>query len=104
MAVAETRSVVLTGASRGLGLATAAHLHREGWTVLAAMRSPEEGLVRLRDAIGSEPDDPRLVGIRLDLDDPASIADASVTILDAVGPPDGLVHNAGVAAVGTLEE
>ena len=27
------RSVVVTGASRGLGLATAAHLHRAGWTV-----------------------------------------------------------------------
>jgi NAD(P)-dependent dehydrogenase (short-subunit alcohol dehydrogenase family) len=104
MAAAETRSVVVTGASRGLGLATAAHLHRQGWTVLAAMRSPEEGLVRLREATRSEPDDPRLVGIRLDVDDPASIADASVAILDAVGAPDGLVHNAGVAAVGTLEE
>ena len=35
----ERRSVVVTGASRGLGRATAAHLHRAGWTVLAAMRA-----------------------------------------------------------------
>ena len=38
--------------SRGLGLATAALLHRRGWTVLAAMRSPEEGMQRLRGAHG----------------------------------------------------
>ena len=30
------RSVVVTGASRGLGLATAAYLHREGWTVVGS--------------------------------------------------------------------
>ena len=50
------------------------------------------------------PDDPRLVGVRLDLDDPASIAAAAKAIEDAVGAPDALVHNAGIAAVGCVEE
>ncbi len=104
MAVADTRSVVVTGASRGLGLATAAHLHKSGWTVLAAMRSPADGLERLREATGSPSDDPRLVGIRLDLDDPASVTAAAAAIGDAVGAPDGVVHNAGVAGVGSIEE
>jgi NAD(P)-dependent dehydrogenase (short-subunit alcohol dehydrogenase family) len=102
--MAEPRSVVVTGASRGLGLATAAHLHRVGWKVVAAMRSPEEGLERLRAATGSAPRDPRLIGVRLDLDDPESIGCAATMIRDAVGTPDGLVHNAGVAGVGCLEE
>jgi NAD(P)-dependent dehydrogenase (short-subunit alcohol dehydrogenase family) len=100
----DRRSVVITGASRGLGLASAAHLHRAGWTVLAAMRSPDEGLERLQVLTGASHDDPRLVGIRLDLDDEASITAAAGVILDAVGAPDGLVHNAGVAGVGCLEE
>src|SRR5262249_17971764 len=98
------RSVVVTGASRGLGLAAAAHLHGAGWHVLAAMRSPDEGLERLRAATGAASDDPRLVPICLDLDDPSSIANAAGTIREAVGAPDGLVHNAGVAGVGCLEE
>jgi NAD(P)-dependent dehydrogenase (short-subunit alcohol dehydrogenase family) len=102
--VADSRSVVITGASRGLGLATAAHLHRAGWTVLAAMRSPEQGLKRLRAITGSGPDDPRLIGVRVDLDDPDSIVAAGGTIKEVVGSPDGLVHNAGVAGVGCLEE
>jgi NAD(P)-dependent dehydrogenase (short-subunit alcohol dehydrogenase family) len=102
--MAEHRSVVITGASRGLGLATATHLHRAGWTVVAAMRSPEQGLEKLRGTIGVEQADRRLIGVRLDLDDPDSIAAASREIQEAVGSPDGLVHNAGVAGVGCTEE
>jgi len=96
--------VVVTGASRGLGLATAAHLHRRGWTVVAAMRTPDEGLERLRAITDAPAGDPSLIGVRLDLDDHASIEDAGGVILDAVGPPHGLVHNAGLAGVGSLEE
>jgi NAD(P)-dependent dehydrogenase (short-subunit alcohol dehydrogenase family) len=68
------------------------------------MRSPEDALERLRAAAGTGIDDPRLVGVRLDLDDPASIASAARVIRDTVGAPEGLVHNAGVACVGSLEE
>jgi NAD(P)-dependent dehydrogenase (short-subunit alcohol dehydrogenase family) len=103
-AVAERRSVVVTGASRGLGLASAAHLHRQGWTVVAAVRTPDAALDRLRVATGAAADDPRLVAVRLDLDDPASIVAAARAIEGAVGAPDALVHNAGVAGVGCVEE
>jgi NAD(P)-dependent dehydrogenase (short-subunit alcohol dehydrogenase family) len=102
--VAERRSVVITGASRGLGLASAARLYRRGWTVVAAVRSPEVGLQRLRAATGAAAGDPCLVAVRLDLDDPASIAAAARAVGEAVGAPDALVHNAGVAAVGCVEE
>ncbi len=102
--MAESRSVVVTGASRGLGLATAAHLYRSGWTVLAAMRSPEVGLERLRACTGARDDDRRLIGIRLDLMDPDSIASAADAIQGSVGAPNGLLHNAGIAGVGCLEE
>jgi NAD(P)-dependent dehydrogenase (short-subunit alcohol dehydrogenase family) len=68
------------------------------------MRSPDVGLERLRAATGAAADDPRLVGVRLDLDDPASIAAAATAIENAVGAPDALVHNAGIAAVGCVEE
>jgi NAD(P)-dependent dehydrogenase (short-subunit alcohol dehydrogenase family) len=102
--MAERGSVVVTGASRGLGRATAAHLHRRGWTVLAAMRTPERDLPALRDAAGAAVDDPRLVPIRLDLDDQASVEAAAGQIEARVGAPDGLVHNAGIAGVGSLEE
>jgi NAD(P)-dependent dehydrogenase (short-subunit alcohol dehydrogenase family) len=100
----EPRTVVITGASRGLGLASATHLYGRGWRVVGAMRSPEVGLGRLRAATGAAPGDPRLVAIRLDLDDPASIAAAGRAIEQAAGAPDALVHNAGIAAVGCVED
>src|SRR5215470_4982121 len=100
----EPRSVVITGTSRGLGLASATHLYRLGWRVVAAMRSPDVGLERLRAATGATADDPRLIGVRLDLEDPASIVAAAKAIEAAVGAPDALVNNAGIAAVGCVEE
>jgi NAD(P)-dependent dehydrogenase (short-subunit alcohol dehydrogenase family) len=102
--VEPSRSVVVTGASRGLGLATAAHLYRRGWSVVAGMRTPDVGMKRLAERLGAPIDERRLVGVRLDLDDPQSIADAASSILDRCGAPDGIVHNAGVAGVGAVEE
>jgi NAD(P)-dependent dehydrogenase (short-subunit alcohol dehydrogenase family) len=100
----EARSVVITGASRGLGLASAIHLYERGWHVVGAMRSPDVGLERIRAATGAGVDDPRLTGVRLDLADPASIEDAATRIRDVVGAPFGLVHNAGIVSVGCVEE
>src|SRR5262245_49145768 len=68
------------------------------------MRSPEAGLDRLRAATGAGHDDPRLLGVRLDLDDSESIAAAARAVSQQVGAPDVLVHNAGVAAVGSVED
>ena len=100
----ESRSVVVTGASRGLGLATVAHLHRRGWTVVAAMRTVDAGLAKARDVLGNDYDPERLIGVSLDLLDPSSIEKAGSLILDAIGTPDGVVHNAGIAGVGCVEE
>src|SRR6201995_3125503 len=81
--MAEARSVVITGASRGLGFATAARLYREGWRVVAAMRTPEQGMALLREALHSQgqlpPDDDRLIGVQLDLMDNASVTAAAKT-------------------------
>lgn len=100
----EPRSVVITGASRGLGFASAVHLYRAGWRVVAAMRSPETGMPALRTATGAAEDDPRLIGIALDLLDPASVTAAAKAIEAAVGAPYAVVHNAGISASGMAEE
>jgi NAD(P)-dependent dehydrogenase (short-subunit alcohol dehydrogenase family) len=100
----EPRSVVITGASRGLGFASAVRLYRDGWRVVAAMRTPDRGVPLLREATGAREDDDRLIGVQLDLTDTASIAAAAKTIEDTVGTPYALVHNAGISAAGMVEE
>ncbi|MBV8929061.1 MAG: SDR family oxidoreductase [Mycobacteriaceae bacterium] len=100
----DPRSVVITGASRGLGFASATYLYAQGWRVVAAMRSPDNGLEHLRAAAGAGADDPRLIGVQLDLVDAASVAAAAKAIEEAVGAPDVLIHNAGIAAAGCVED
>src|ERR1700728_1610453 len=102
--MAEPRSVVITGASRGLGFASSVRLYRDGWRVVAAMRTPDRGMPLLREATGAAEDDGRLIGVQLDLMDAASIAAAAKAIEEAVGAPYALVHNAGISAAGMVEE
>lgn len=100
----DRRTVVITGASRGLGFVSAVRLYREGWRVVAAMRTPDRGMPLLREAVGAAAEDDRLIGVQLDLMDAASIAAAAKTIDETVGTPYGLVHNAGISAAGMVEE
>src|SRR5246500_3503916 len=100
----DPRTVVITGASRGLGFASVVRLYREGWRVVAAMRTPDLGLELLRQATGAGEEDERLIGVQLDLLDPASITAAAKAIEDSVGAPYALVHNAGISGAGMVEE
>ena len=102
--MAEPRTVVITGASRGLGFASTVRLYREGWRVVAAMRTPDRGMPLLREATGATEDDDRLIGVQLDLMDAASISAAAKTIEETVGAPHALVNNAGISAAGMVEE
>src|SRR5579875_739598 len=103
-AMGDPRTVVITGASRGLGLASAVVLHKRGWRVVAAMRSPETGLEALQSNIGAAVDGSRLIAVPLDLTDSASVTAAAKAIVEVVGAPHALVHNAGISAAGMLEE
>jgi NAD(P)-dependent dehydrogenase (short-subunit alcohol dehydrogenase family) len=92
------RSVLITGASTGIGRATALRLDRDGWRVYAGVRREEDA--EALGATGSE----RLTPLILDVTDAGQIAAAAGQI-EAVSPGglDGLVNNAGVAIPGPLE-
>jgi NAD(P)-dependent dehydrogenase (short-subunit alcohol dehydrogenase family) len=93
------RSALVTGASTGIGRATALHLDSDGWRVFAGVRREADGEA-LREA-GSE----RLIPVMLDVTDAEQIAAAAERIGDQVGEAglDGLVNNAGIAVPGPLE-
>jgi len=84
------KTVLITGCSSGYGLQTARHFHARGWRVVATMRAPRPELL---------PVDERLRLLALDVTDPGSIAAA----LDAAGPIDVLVNNAGIGLFGAFE-
>ena len=93
------RSVVITGASTGIGEACALSLDRQGWRVFAAVRREEDG--RRLQARASE----RLRPVLLDVTDGPGVAAAVREVASAVGPGgvQGLVNNAGIAVGGPLE-
>jgi NAD(P)-dependent dehydrogenase (short-subunit alcohol dehydrogenase family) len=92
------RSALVTGASTGIGRATALRLDADGWQVFAGVRREEDG-DSLREA-GSE----RLTPLTLDITDAEQIAAAAARVTaEAKGGLDGLVNNAGVAIPGPLE-
>ena len=95
-----TEAVLVTGASTGIGEATAARLVAGGRRVFAGVRS-ETDAERLRAELGE-----RCEPVRLDVTDPEEIANAAATVAEALEAGDrlvGLVNNAGVAVGGPLE-
>ncbi len=94
-----TRSVVISGASTGIGRACALHLDRLGWQVFAGVRKDTDAAL-----LRSEASD-RLVPIWLDVADPSSVAQAVERVTHAVGSAglSGLVNNAGIPYGGPVE-
>ena len=89
-----SRSVLVTGASSGIGLATAHQLLDRGWRVFAAARR-QEAMAPLQSR-GAKV-------LPLDLADPASRQQLADAIHAEVGSLDALVNNAGFCDVGPVE-
>jgi len=84
------KTVLITGCSSGYGLETARYFHAQGWDVIATMRTPREDVL---------PRSERLRVLALDVTKSESIAAA----LEASGPIDVLVNNAGIGLFGAVE-
>ena len=96
MGPGQAKSVVVTGASTGIGRATVAELVRNGFHVWATVRR-EEDAERLRQEHGES-----VTALLLDLLDHDSVREAGRTVV-AAGPLYGLVNNAGASLPGPLE-
>ncbi|MBI1686769.1 SDR family oxidoreductase [Caulobacter hibisci] len=83
-------TILITGCSSGFGLETARHFLDRDWTVISTMRNPNPDLL---------PPSDRLRILALDVTDAASIAQ----VVEAAGPIDVLVNNAGVGLLNAAE-
>jgi len=84
------KTVLITGCSSGFGLETARYFLDRDWKVIATMRTPREDVL---------PHSEHLRVLALDVTDVESIRQA----VDAAGPIDVLVNNAGIGLFSALE-
>ncbi|WP_016855306.1 SDR family NAD(P)-dependent oxidoreductase [Halomonas smyrnensis] len=95
----QDRIIAITGGARGLGLAMAERLGREGATVALLDRdgdSLDAAVDRLAEAgVGAR-------GFVVDVADEGSVAAVFAAVEEALGPIDGLVNNAGIVRDGLL--
>ncbi|WP_432523214.1 SDR family NAD(P)-dependent oxidoreductase [Kineococcus sp. SYSU DK006] len=89
----------VTGTSRGLGLALVEALLVSGAQVAATTRSTS----RLQDSLTGV-DTSRLLALRVDLTDPAAVAEAVRRATERFGSLDVVVNNAGYGFLGAVEE
>ena len=90
-----SQTVLITGASTGIGRDTARLFQANGWNVVATMRSPEQ------ETELNTLENVRV--LRLDVTDGATIDDAVTGAIREFGRIDALVNNAGFGAYGPLE-
>src|SRR5512135_1789031 len=93
------KSLVITGASTGIGRAGALYMARLGWRVFAGVRKQSDAAsLRSEGADG-------LVPVLLDVTDETSIRHAVASVTEAIGTAglSGLVNNAGIPYGGPVE-
>ena len=94
-------TVLITGSSAGIGLATALAFGRAGHTVAATMRNParapELANIAARERLP-------ISVFTMDVDSDASVNASIAQIGEAMGPIDVLVNNAGIERMGSIEQ
>jgi 3-oxoacyl-[acyl-carrier protein] reductase len=95
-----SKVAVVTGATRGIGKASAIRLAADGWTVAVGYRSSEgaakETIAEIEGAGG------RALAVFLDTTDESSVQEGFRRVADEAGNVTGLVNNAGFSQDGLL--
>ena len=96
MAVNKAKTVLVTGATSGIGRATAIRLSRMGWRVFATGRREDELNKLVQEGFAEA------VKV-VELTNPTAVTELMDELLDRFGKLDGLVHAAGILTSGSMD-
>lgn len=94
-----TKTVLITGASSGIGRATALYFQKQGWNVAATMRSPDQEIGKENSLANLN----HVVCLKLDVTDHTTIKEAVAQSITRFGGIDVLINNAGYGMLGAFE-
>lgn len=89
-----TKTILITGASTGIGRATAEYFLQKGWNVAATMRTPQKNDLK---------ESKQLKKYKLDVTDKKQVSSAVKAVVKDFGKIDVLLNNAGYGAFGPVE-
>jgi NAD(P)-dependent dehydrogenase (short-subunit alcohol dehydrogenase family) len=89
-----SKVLIITGAGRGIGAATALRAARDGWAVAVNYQRDESAAARVADAIRAAGG--RALAVKADIGMPGQIGHLFDTVERELGTPAGLVNNAGI--------
>lgn len=95
-------TVLITGASRGIGRATALLFGERGWNVAVCCRNNTEGAQQTAEAINAS--FPHAAVFQADISDAQSVRELLLAAEDRFGQIDVLVNNAGISWYGLFQD
>lgn len=98
------RVVLITGASSGVGLATARRFASSGAHVAMLARNPDRLAAAASEVAATAPDADSVMCVAADVGDPASVRDAVARATARFGPLDSVLNIAGIARIGEVAE
>ena len=97
------KTLLITGTSSGIGLATAVAAAQAGWHTVATMRDPSRAAALIEAADAGHVAD-RIEVRKLDVTDPSSVESCIAGVITDRGRLDAFVNNAGAGHVATVEQ
>lgn len=101
MEIKNKKNVLISGCSTGIGFAIAETFARNGFSVYATMRNPQNSPALAELA---KKENLPITVLTMDVDDDKSVKSAVLEMMDKAGQIDVLVNNAGIGILGSVEE
>ena len=99
-----TQTVIVTGAARGIGLATARRFFTDGWCVVLVDADEAAGELAMDELTLGDPDRARAVFVHADISEPLHVHNLMAETLTSFGRVDCLVNNAGIVRAGGIRD